>query len=241
MTAPHLKSVLNQSRPMIPISDAYLQADDIIDWQHPQVLARARSLAAGRESQTAIARACFEWVRDEIRHSSDYQLNPVTCSAADVLEHRTGYCYAKSHLLAALLRANGIPAGLCYQRLSVFDNGAPYSLHGFNAVYLSEFGWYRVDARGQRSDIDAQFDPPVERLAYRPTLAGEADFTTVFSAPLAIVVKALQSHQTWDILRDYLPDVSLEEGDRCRFSLKSENYRLNRTAALESECSDSDI
>ncbi|WP_338430147.1 transglutaminase domain-containing protein [Synechococcus elongatus] len=37
-----------------------------------------------------------------------------------MLEYRTGYCYAKSHLLVALLRACSIPAGFCYQRLS-FD------------------------------------------------------------------------------------------------------------------------
>jgi len=38
-------------------------------------------------------------------------MNPVTCKASDVLIYGTGYCYAKSHLLAALLRANAIPAG----------------------------------------------------------------------------------------------------------------------------------
>ncbi|MEO0853800.1 MAG: transglutaminase-like domain-containing protein, partial [Cyanobacteria bacterium J06648_11] len=147
------------------------------------------------------------------------------CSASEVLEHRTGYCYAKSHLLAALLRANGIPTGLCYQRLSVFDDGAPYCLHGLNAVYLPEWGWYRVDARGQRSDIDARFAPPVEHLAYRPKLTGEADFTSIFSAPLAIVVEALRSHQTWNSLRDHLPDMTPEESDRHGLRLRQVNTR----------------
>lgn len=197
---------------MNAVSDEYLQADEVINWQHPRVLEQARSLAEGRSGVEAIAKACFEWVRDEIKHSSDYQLNPVTCSASEVLEHRTGYCYPKSHLLAALLRANSIPAGLCYQRLSINDDGAPYCLHGLNAVYLPERGWYRIDARGQRIDVDARFTPPVEHLAYCPKLAGEADFATIFSAPLAIVVEALRSHQTWDSLREHLPDVGLEEG-----------------------------
>ncbi|MEO1133669.1 MAG: transglutaminase family protein [Cyanobacteria bacterium J06639_1] len=196
------------------VSDEYLQADEVIDWQHSLVLERARSLARGRDGVEAIANACFEWVRDEVKHSSDYQLNLVTCSASEVLKHGTGYCYAKSHLLAALLRANGIPAGLCYQRLSVFDDGAPYCLHGLNAVYLPKWGWYRVDARGQRSGVDARFAPPDEHLAYCPKLSGEADFDPIFSAPLAIVVEVLRSHQTWDSLRENLPDVRLEEGDR---------------------------
>lgn len=144
----------------------YLEASKYIDWDTPAILALAHDLAAGASDDKAIAKQCFEWVRDNIKHSSDYQLNPVTCKASDVLSHGTGYCYAKSHLLAALLRANSIPAGLCYQRLSVFDNGAPYCLHGLNAIYLADIGWYRVDARGNKAGVDAQFMPPHERLAF---------------------------------------------------------------------------
>ena len=132
---------------------SYLQVSKIIDWQHSTIVELAHRIAADCETTEAIALACFEWVRDEIYHSYDYQMNPVTCRASDVLKHKTGYCYAKSHLLAALLRANSIPAGFCYQRLSIDDKGAPYSLHGFNAIYLPEVGWYRVDARGNRQGV----------------------------------------------------------------------------------------
>ncbi|MDJ0574080.1 MAG: transglutaminase family protein [Xenococcaceae cyanobacterium MO_234.B1] len=114
----------------------YLQVTEIINWQHPEILQLAHELSQGKNNPEEIAKACFEWVRDEICHSVDYKMNPVTCCASEVLKHKTGYCYAKSHLLAALLRANSIPAGFCYQRLSVYDDGAPYCLHGFNAVYL---------------------------------------------------------------------------------------------------------
>lgn len=127
---------------------SYLAATEAIGWHHPAVLQQAETLAQKRSNVLDIAQACFEWVRDRIHHSYDYQLNPVTWRASDVLQHKTGYCYAKSHLLAALLRANHIPAGFCYQRLSLNDDGAPYCLHGLNAVYLPQFGWYRLDARG---------------------------------------------------------------------------------------------
>ena len=153
-----------------------------------------------------MAKACFEWVRDQVRHSVDYQLNPVTCRASDVLTHRTGYCFAKSHLLAALLRANGIPAGFCYQRLSLDDTGAPYCLHGFNAVYLQTFGWYRTDPRGNRAGIDAQFAPPIERLAYRPNLPEECTFPEILPAPLAIVIETLTAHGSWQAVQQNLPD-----------------------------------
>jgi hypothetical protein len=92
----------------------YLQSTDVIDWEHPEVVARARSLASGCEEQAAIVRQCFEWVRDEVKHSHDHGLQPVTRAASKVLKVGSGIYYAKSHLLAALLRANGIPTALCY-------------------------------------------------------------------------------------------------------------------------------
>ncbi len=188
--------------------EMYLEASEIIDWHHPTVLDLATALAAGQEGVLAIVRACFEWVRDEIRHSVDYRMNPVTCRASDVLLHKTGFCFAKSHLLAALLRANAIPTGFCYQRLSIHDDGAPYSLHGFNAVYLPDIGWYRLDPRGNRPGINAQFTPPVEQLAYTPQLPGEADFPEILPEPLPIVIQTLQAHTTWEAVLDNLPDLA---------------------------------
>ncbi|TAE67862.1 MAG: transglutaminase family protein [Oscillatoriales cyanobacterium] len=192
----------------------YLAATDIIDRDHPAILALANKIASQHHTSEAIAQSSFEWVRDEIRHSYDYQMNPVTCRASDVLKHKTGYCFAKSHLLAALLRANNIPAGFCYQRLSFDDKGAPYTLHGFNAVYLPKVGWYRIDARGNRDNVNAQFTPPQEQLAFKIQFPEEADFQTILSEPLRVVVEALQNHSTWDKLLLNLPDVSLDSAQK---------------------------
>jgi transglutaminase-like putative cysteine protease len=188
--------------------EEYLQVSEIIDWQHPKILELAQQIALG--NKTSIAKACFEWVRDEIHHSFDYQQDPLTCHASEVLIHKTGYCFAKSHLLAALLRANQIPAGFCYQRLSIDDQGAPYSLHGFNAIYLPETGWYRVDPRGNKTGVDAQFTPPQEQLAFKIQLPEEMDFPAILAEPLPVVIEALRSHHTWDEMLRNLPDVSLE-------------------------------
>lgn len=187
----------------------YLRATDIVDWKHPKVIHLAGEISRGESDKLNVAKRCFEWVRDKIRHSYDYQLNPVTCTASEVLIERTGYCYAKSHLLAALLRANSIPAGICYQRLSRDENGAPFCLHGLNAVYLKGIGWYRIDPRGNKAEVDTQFDPPVERLAFRPKMAGEIDIPVVFSDPLEIVIEALRSNDNWQDLYENLPDLDL--------------------------------
>ncbi|MBP0021014.1 MAG: transglutaminase family protein [Cyanobacteria bacterium SBLK] len=188
----------------------YLQTSEVIDWQHPEIQQLAKKLSRGETTAAAIAKTCFEWVRDNIFHSVDYQMNPVTCKASDVLHYQTGYCYAKSHLLAALLRANDIPAGFCYQRLSINDNGAPYCLHGLNAVYLPDIGWYRIDARGNKDGINAQFAPPKERLAFKIQFPEEADFSNIFSEPLPVVIEALKSHNTWSEMLENLPDIARE-------------------------------
>ena len=138
----------------------------------------------------------------------DFRRNPVTCKASDVLLHGTGYCYAKSHLLAALLRANGISAGLCYQRLVLDERGPRLSYHGLNAVYLQLFGWYRVDPRGNKPGVDAIFDPPVERLAFAIASPGEADLPGIYAEPIPAVVTVLLENATYDQVYHNLPDIA---------------------------------
>ena len=187
---------------------AFLTSSEYIDCDHPKVVAKAACLAGEAQDQQAVAAACFQFVRDEIKHSFDYRMNPVTCKASDVLLHGTGYCYAKSHLLAALLRANGIPAGLCYQRLTITDKPL-FCLHGLNAVYLQPHGWYRIDARGNKPGVNAEFCPPVEKLAFPIAHEGEADLPEIWAEPLPLVVKALESFDDYWQLSEHLPDIEL--------------------------------
>ena len=189
----------------------YLESTEYIDWKTPEVLAKAKSLAAGADCPELVAERCFVFVRDQIKHSWDYECDPVTCKASDVLKHGTGYCYAKSHLLAALLRANGIPAGLCYQRLTISDDGdgPPFCLHGLNALYLEEHGWYRVDARGNKEGVSADFCPPTERLAFPIISDGEADLPEIWAQPILPVIEVLQERKTYKEVADSLPDIQL--------------------------------
>jgi len=187
----------------------FLQSCDVIDHQQPDVLQKAQQLAAGKQDTLAIIKACFEFVRDQIKHSADYQLNPITITASQVLKHGTGFCYAKSHLLAALLRANGIACGLCYQRLTITDDSPPFCLHGLNAVYLPKIGWYRIDARGNKAGVDAQFCPPQEKLAFNLVMPGEADLRQVWHEPMPEVIAALKANHSYEQLLENLPDVEL--------------------------------
>ena len=189
--------------------DDYLHSTEFINWQHSAVVTKAQELAQKAGSEIEIAKASFEWVRDEIKHSYDFGIQTVTCKASDVLAAKTGYCYAKSHLLAALLRANSIPAGLCYQRLSLDDSGKQHCLHGLNAIFLPDYGWYRVDSRGNKTGVNAQFTPPVEQLAFPIQMKGEADLPEIWADPLPVVINVLQSYKTSDEVNQHLPDIQL--------------------------------
>ncbi len=191
--------------------DRYIEASRYINWDHPLVKNKAWELSAGLSDPVDIARVCFEFVRDEIRHSGDHRMNPVTCRASEVLSHRTGYCYAKSHLLAALLRANSMPAGVCYQRLAVKGGDQPFCLHGLNAVYLARYGWYRMDARGNKRGVRCAFEPPVERLPFSARNKGEADLREIWSQPLPLVIEVLECARTYQDVADHLPDIEVIE------------------------------
>ncbi|MCK5829623.1 MAG: transglutaminase family protein [Methylococcales bacterium] len=187
----------------------YLESSQYINWQHPEILEQAKLLSVGKKDKLQIAKACFIFVRDEIKHSGDFRLNPITCIASDVLKQGTGYCYAKSHLLAALLRANGIFSGLCYQRLTRDNKKPPFCLHGLNAIYLDEYGWYRVDARGNKPSVKAEFSPPVEKMAFPVIIEGEADLPEIWAEPLSVIVQVLENGKDYLDVLENLPDIQL--------------------------------
>jgi len=185
----------------------YLQSTDIIDFQDCAIQDLSKKLSKNISDESKIAKNCFKFVRDEIRHSGDHKDEITTCRASEVLKYQTGWCYAKSHLLAALLRANGIPAGFCYQRLSCSEYKPDiYCLHGLNWIYLKEFGWYRVDARGNKKGVDAQFMPPVEKLAF-DLGENEFDLSENLANPLPIVIDTLRKYKGYDEMICNFPDL----------------------------------
>ena len=186
--------------------DAFLAASAVVDHHHPAV--RAFSATVRRSTEIETVQSAYQAVRDCFPHSYDISAPQVSVSASDVLRHGHGICFAKAHLLAAVLRACGIPAGLCYQRL-LLDDAIPgrTCLHGFNAVWLGELRrWHRLDARGNKPGIAAEFDLACERLAYpvRPDL-GEHDYPEIRAEPPSCVVTVLTESASIIELNALLP------------------------------------
>ncbi|MEV4615190.1 transglutaminase family protein [Kitasatospora sp. NPDC049258] len=180
----------------------YLAADDVIDHHHPRIRALARHLRG--DSAERSARAAFEHVRDRVAHSADLGRWSAAYRASDVLAAGNAICHGKAHLLTALLRAQGIPAGLCYQRLEV--------LHGLIAVHWPDAAgggrWVRLDPRGNKPGVDARFatDPAEERLAWPVDPArGEFDYATVHPATPPALLAALATARPDRTGYGYLP------------------------------------
>lgn len=101
-----------------------------------------------------------------------------------------------------------IPTGFCYQKLILDDETAPVLIyHGLNGVYMKEYEkWIRLDARGNKEGVDAQFSPDKEQLAFpiRPEM-GEKDDLTVYPNPDVKVLEKMRRNQTRTNLWDDLP------------------------------------
>ncbi|MEU7551877.1 transglutaminase family protein [Streptomyces sp. NPDC044571] len=171
----------------------YLGSDQAVDHWHQLVQETAETLWSATGDAYSYAKTAFEFVRDTIPHSADSGDLRVAWRASDVLSTRNGICYAKSHALVALLRARGVPAGFCYQRLAD-DDGANPAVHGLVALRMpGSSRWYRLDPRGNKPGVDAQFSVDGEQLAFpvRPEL-GEVDYPEVYAAPHPATLTALQ-------------------------------------------------
>jgi len=175
--------------------NAYLQESEYINYSNIGIQDLIRSFKQDNEIDRI--RAVFEFVRDKIDHSYDVKNQEVTRRASEVLEKKHGICYAKSHLLAALLRGMDIPAGICYQRLTLYDKPEDgYCVHALNSVYLKDLGkWVRIDARGNKEGVYAQFSIEEEKLAFPIRVKyGEKDYSINYYEPHPIIIKTLEEN-----------------------------------------------
>lgn len=188
--------------------EAYLRCDKVIDYDDEAVAKLADTLFEQAQNELDFIRRSYEFVRDRIAHSADAGEDALTCAASEVLRAGHGICFAKSHLLAALLRCKSVPAGFCYQKLILDDETAPVLVyHGLNGVYLREYQkWIRLDARGNKAGVNAQFSVETEQLAFavRPELGEEDDFA-VYPDPDKKVVERLKKYRTRTELWKELP------------------------------------
>ena len=188
--------------------EEYLKEDEVIDYKNEALVELADTLFEKANNELEYIKIVYEFVRDNISQSADINEDIITCTASEVLKAGHGICFAKSHLLAALLRCKSIPTGFCYQKLILDDQTAPVLVyHGLNGVYIKELKkWIRLDARGNKDGVNAQFSIETEQLAFsiRQEM-GEVDSFVVYSKPDVKILEKLRQNKTRTELWDNLP------------------------------------
>jgi hypothetical protein len=125
---------------------AYLQPEFGVESDQPAVIDRLKEIAGAQKDPVALSRKLLNWVYRRV------EKRPVMSvpSALQVLETMQGDCNEHAALLAALLRAAGIPARICAGL--VFRQGAFY-YHAWNEAYLGR--WVTLDATLNQFPADA--------------------------------------------------------------------------------------
>jgi len=124
----------------------YLQADELIQSEDPEIRELALRLTEGSKDFWEATCHLSAWVADSIRGSI------LGGSALETLQRGDGSCGAQSMLLAALCRASGIPARVVWGCVYTPEYGGSFGHHGWNEVYVGEAGWIPIDVTMHESD-----------------------------------------------------------------------------------------
>ena len=169
---------------MTDIPKAFLQEDDYVDFTNISISREVSQAILKCKTLEEKARAVFEFVRDDISNAFDIDSIDIPCTASETVRARYGTDDSKANLLAAMMRALGIPAGFCYQRLTVLDDDSEgLYLHCYNAIYL-DGKWIRLDASTDRGGKKGEFAKITPILPFTPReVFGEENIPGIFAEP----------------------------------------------------------
>lgn len=194
--------------------EKFLRKSVYLDYDAPLILQKTQELFTPNMTNVEKVKAAYEFVRDEILHSFDCNASVITAKASDVLKFKTGICHAKANLLAALLRSQGIPAGFCFQHITLLDDDSMgYCVHAYSAVYL-EGHWIKLDARGNKTGVTAQFSLGEPMLAFpnRPQY-DEYFWNGIYADPQPEAMAMLENAKSLQDILKNIPDCLTKEPD----------------------------
>lgn len=135
----------NPDTPIPAALQIYLQPTTNCQSNDSTIKALAASITQGSSSTYQKGTKLFNWVRDNIGYSFYYNTK---YGALGTLKSKTANCVDTSHLLVALSRAAGIPAGYV-SGVCKFNSGTWYG-HVWAQLYVNGT-WYSADAISYRN------------------------------------------------------------------------------------------
>ena len=128
--------------------DIYIKPTFFIDSDSSAIQSYSRDICRGIGSRRERAIALYYRVRDDIRYDPyHFEDNQEFLRASSVLKKKSGYCVAKAVLLAAVARAQSIPARLGFadvrnhlvtERLKAMMETDLFVYHGYVEFYLDD-------------------------------------------------------------------------------------------------------
>lgn len=126
-----------QNEPETNNFDEYLKENEYVDFSAPNIQKLCKELFTDKMTEREKLCSAFDYLRENVPHSFRVSTGHITTKASDTLKYKTGVCHAHSNLLCAVMRAEGIPAGLRFQRIVLCEEPErQYCIHCFNAVYI---------------------------------------------------------------------------------------------------------
>jgi hypothetical protein len=127
----------------------YLKPEDLIESNHPRIIAKAREITAGSKTVGEAVRNITGWVHKNIQGKE-----AASESALETLINKKGVCHQFSRLSVALCRAVNIPARCI---TGIINLGQNFVYHEWVEIYFGEKdGWVAMDpAMGQIDFVDA--------------------------------------------------------------------------------------
>lgn len=179
----------------------YLQPTPFIDSDHPMVVAFARQTTAGLKDAVQQSQQLFNVIRDKFPYNPfQLDLRPEGLKASRVLGRDSSYCVEKAILLAACLRAIGIPSRLFFGNVRnhigtgklekllgsdvlAFHGSAEVHLHGkwlkitpaFNTGLCRKLGVEPLEFNGREDAIFQQYSGEKRFMEYLTVHGSFAD------------------------------------------------------------------
>lgn len=175
----------------------YLNPCKYIDSDDSFIQEKAADLAAVSSGKSELIENTYHFVQNQIIHSYFTADKKITLTASEALREGSGICFSKANLLAALLRANDIPTGICYQRFNFLDGGEQkYSIHALNAVYLGGIiKWIRLDTRSTQLTVNNEV--ALDKMMFNLSTRDETDidFDQIYCEPAPMIMEKLEANR----------------------------------------------
>ena len=135
-----------------PDTAAYLRTSTFLDHRDPDIRRLLRDATGDAATPRRRAEALRAFVADYVR---DKNLDSILATASEVAESRAGDCTEHSVLLAALLRAAGIPSRVVTGLVYVEQFAGERRLFAYHM-------WVQAFVEDRWLDLDATFEAPFD-------------------------------------------------------------------------------